>query len=74
MYVLSNIHILCEYVCIHILAIDQVTGVTLTCEPVGLANQCTVMWNVSVHNYEYVHNVMCELNTYNYTYTVCKHS
>ena len=42
--------------CIHIiyiifLAIDQVTGVTLTCELVGLMNQCTVMWNVSLHTY-----------------------
>ena len=36
---------------IHIvfLVIDQVTGVTLTCEPVRLANQCTVMWNVSLY-------------------------
>ena len=29
------------------LAIGQVTGVVLTCEPVGLINQCTVMWQVS---------------------------
>ena len=36
---------------IHIvfLVIDQVTGVTLTCEPVRLANQCAVMWNVSLY-------------------------
>ena len=40
--------ILCQYVCIHILAIDRVTGVTLTCEPARMDNQCTVMWNVSV--------------------------
>ena len=57
--------ILSQYVCIHILAIDRVTEVTLTCKPVELDNQCTVMWNVSVHKpyYEYVHNIMCKLNT-----------
>ena len=28
-------------------SIDQVIGVTLTCEPVGLINQCNVTWLVS---------------------------
>ena len=32
---------------LHTIAIDQVTGVNLMCEPVELINQCTVMWNVS---------------------------
>ena len=30
-----------------IIAIDQVSGVMVTCELVGLINQCTVVWNVS---------------------------
>ena len=41
---------------LHTIGIDQVTGVNLTCEPMDLINQCTVMWNVSsflVH-YHYV--------------------
>ena len=29
------------------IAIDQVTGVILTCVPVNLINQCNVTWNVS---------------------------
>ena len=33
----------------YILAIDRVTGVTLTCRSVGLINQCTVLWNVSLY-------------------------
>ena len=33
---------------VYTLAIDQVTGVTLTCKPVGLINQCTAVWNVSL--------------------------
>ena len=45
-------------------AIDQVTGVRLTCEPVELASQCTVMWNVSllcIHMYVciYSHTQTC---------------
>ena len=57
-----HLNIQCNYMYVHIrthmyiciLAIDQVTGVTLTCEPAGLINQCTVMWNVSVHIRTYV--------------------
>ena len=51
-----NISYICMYV--YILAIDQVTGVTFTCKPVGLANQCTVTWNVSL-SITYVHNIVC---------------
>ena len=40
-----------------IIAIDQVTGVVLMCESVDLINQCTVMWNVSVH--EVISHVLC---------------
>jgi len=35
----------------HNVVIGQVTGVILMCKPVGLINQCTVMWNVSVLQY-----------------------
>ena len=40
------------YLCVFIMhfytvVIPQVTGVTLTCQPVDVINQCTVMWNVS---------------------------
>jgi len=51
-----HIHTICMYVrmymyiCVyyHNVVISQVTGVMLLCKPVGLINQCTVMWNVSV--------------------------
>ena len=32
---------------VHTIAIDQVTGVMLICEPVDLINQCNLTWNVS---------------------------
>ena len=44
-YIILIMHVLCNYT----LAVDQVTGVTLTCQPVRLANQCTVMWNVNLY-------------------------
>ena len=49
-----------SYISVHVLliiAIDQVTEVVLMCESVGLINQCTVMWNVSV--YEVISNILC---------------
>ena len=55
MYAYTN-----NYISVHVLliiAIDQVTGVMLMCESVGLINQCTVMWNVSV--YEVISYVLC---------------
>ena len=33
------------------LAIHQVIGIELSCQPVGLINQCIVMWNVSLCMY-----------------------
>ena len=44
-YIILIMHVPCNYT----LAVDQVTGVTLTCQPVGLINRCTVMWNVSLY-------------------------
>ena len=35
--------------------IGQVTGVKLTCQPVDVINQCTVMWNVSGFSFVYIH-------------------
>ena len=43
------------YMYVYTIAIHRVTGVTLACEPVGLINQCTVMWNVSVHTHTYIY-------------------
>ena len=45
MYIIAYYVLYCNFT----LAIDQVTGVTLTCRPVGLINQCTVIWNVSFY-------------------------
>ena len=63
MYVCTYVACMFSYIHMHIilytLVIDQVTGVTLTCKPVGLANQCTVMWNVSLHN-TYIHSIVCQ--------------
>ena len=40
-------------------AIDQVTGVTLTCKLMSLSNHyCTVMWNVSVYVYIATHMLL----------------
>ena len=49
-----------------IIAIDQVTGVILMCEPVGLINQCTVMWNVSASSFVYFYliYVLTHVNLY----------
>ena len=41
------------------IAIGQVTGVTLTCEPVGLINQCTVLWEVSYVLFFNMHLLIC---------------
>ena len=38
------------------LVIDKVTGVTLSCTSVGLTNQCTVLWNVSLSIDTYIHS------------------
>ena len=35
------------FVAFQSVVIGQVTGVTMTCPPVDLMNECTVMWNVS---------------------------
>ena len=53
-----------SFVLFQSIAIDQVTEVNLTCEPVDLINQCIVMWNVS---YCYVR--MCSYAQINLTYT-----
>ena len=56
-------------------AIDQVTGVTLTCEPVGLAIQCTVMWNVSYcHLYVCIYSYfLCYVYVYRVYIYICAH-
>ena len=53
-------HVLCMYIYVYVillytLAINQVTGVTLTCELMKdlFDYYCTVMWSVSVCTYVY---------------------
>ena len=53
----------------YILAIDRVTGVTLTCKSVGLINQCTVLWNVSLYTLLRFSVMSNKLNTHVHAYT-----
>ena len=50
-----------------IIAINQVTGVALMCESVGLINQCAVTWNVSAYK------VISYVFMYNYTIYIVLH-
>ena len=46
-YILTYIQT-CYYIySYYYIAVGQVTGVRLTCEPVGLINRCTIKWEVS---------------------------
>ena len=58
-YIHSYVVIVTFYYYVYVLlyiAIDQVAGVTLTCELMDLFDHyCTVMWNVSVYVYMHTH-------------------